>query len=165
MKMLFKDISLKENIMKRNKILSKLMVALVTIGLSGSIGAAGLWKDTNNLVDTTWMDTTKLVDTTWMDSMKLVDSPFNMWTDKNKAEYMLTDKDDGGHMYLDGVDGHKMMSDTMSNSEMVGDTITNLDTGKSGVITGVSTGTMNVMKPNGKMVSYQVMEFKVKKTN
>ena len=150
--------------MKRNKILSKLMVAVVTIGLSSSLSAAGLWKDTNNLVDTTWMDTTNLVDNTWTDSWKLIDSPFNMWTDKNKADYMVTDKETGSHMYLDGVKGHEMMSDTMYHSDLVGDTITNLDTGRSAVIKGVRTGVVDSMGSNGKMYRTQVMYFNVSKS-
>lgn len=109
-----------------------------------------------------------IVTDTLDDTGQVIHSTFWGWGHAWQPDYLLEDKDTGFHSYLDGVDLGTKIDDPSyiykDYSGYYGDRLTDLRTKKTGVITGVhDEGTMDVLRPSGKMMRYEYVIFKVKK--
>jgi|GEM_PF-1647773 len=140
--------------------LSKVMMGVASLTLSAGVCAGSVLAPvTDPLEDVAnWLGSTT----------QAVVSPVLGWgmDDGNKPDYMVHDKYTHQVKFLDGVDQGRMVSDDgnmqYKHECLKGDKITNLNTNRSGIIKGVKDhGTMDVMMPNGKMVRYQYVNYKI----
>lgn len=100
------------------------------------------------------------------DTGKVVNTALFGWNDW-KGDYLLEDMETGATTRLDGVPQGVKLDDpyyiTKDFSPFKGDLLKDLNTGRSGIITGVKDqGTMDVMTSNGRMQRYEYVVFKVK---
>ncbi|MDF1756837.1 MAG: hypothetical protein P1U74_00825 [Legionellaceae bacterium] len=144
----------------------KLSFSKIALGLAAMTLSTGIWASVGNAF---WKPVNATVDNTVETTDEII-SNFDVLGVRHAMsgpDYLVTDMESGVVRELDGVDKGRVVSHhggmTMDEEEMMGDKITNTRTNRSGIITGISDqGTMEVQRPNGKVLRYQYVTFKVK---
>ncbi|PJD94315.1 MAG: hypothetical protein CK424_00385 [Legionella sp.] len=150
----------------------------VTIGIAALTLSSGIWAQAQTVVNTV---TTPVVGVFTGATNFVKQGPFWVFNKHSASNRMVGTRVVSGQNYvvtnrhmnnvvLDGVNngygGYVVSNPRYGQAvgyNLQGDRITNMTTNRTGIITGIKDqGTMDVMKPNGKMIRYQYVTYKVK---